>query len=764
MAVCALCLLLVPADLPAEGLIPSGGSSTEATSAPIDFESLDSRAAVRDVVSRLNDDTVRQLLIERLDAVAVQEMDSVEAETLSNAMHGALQRYLDAARESLTGVHTNSTLWSRVQSEFERGLQGAGTSWFFAMLAVSIAGGIVAERLVARLFRRRKQALWDEFGYTLVSVLRIIYSRLGIDLLGVLAFIVVTSVIWASQFGQGLVFQLGSSVCRVIAAVWVTLVLMRFLFSPNSKGVCFCQTSPERARAITISYALLAGLIVAVHNSVYILSIANREFGGMAAVGPYAFPVSVLMYLTVAGVILANRRTLTDVLLSNQERVKTHIGGEISEEAMRFARSWPTIAVVLVAFKYTFVQVVLTTTDLAEYSVPAVYMTFFVILLWPALDANVNLVVALGARAPTDQTEAAARAHTLMQRGLLRVGRVGLAGLVIYSMAMMWGLDFQGIAEAGLGAQAAGDVIEVLVTALVAYVLWEVVTIWSRRVLAAETASETGDDGGGDMGGVGLSRTATLVPIFEKTFKALILLVTIFLGLSELGINIAPLLAGSAVIGLAVGFGAQTLVKDIVSGLFFLADDAFRVAEYIEVGDTRGTVEKISLRSLRLRHHRGLVHTIPYGEIPKLTNYSRDWVIMKLRFRVPFDTDINAVKKIFKRIGQEMLEHPEIGSDFLQPFKSQGVAEMDDDAIVVRGKFTAKPGRQFMIRKEVYVRVQKAFEEAGIPFARKQVMVHIPGLENRPEALDESDVRRVAAAAADVGTRLDPAGATPSKT
>ncbi|MEM6986332.1 MAG: mechanosensitive ion channel family protein, partial [Pseudomonadota bacterium] len=140
-----------------------------------------------------------------------------------------------------------------------------------------------------------------------------------------------------------------------------------------------------------------------------------------------------------------------------------------------------------------------------------------------------------------------------------------------------------------------------------------------------------------------------------------------------------------------------------------------------------------------------------------------DWVIMKLRFRVPFDTDINKVKKIFKRIGQEMLEHPEIGGDFLQPFKSQGVAEMDDDAIVVRGKFMAKPGRQFMIRKEVYVRVQRAFDEAGIPFARKQVMVHIPGLDSRPDSLEDTDVRRIAAAAADSATRPNPDDLGPAK-
>jgi small-conductance mechanosensitive channel len=160
-----------------------------------------------------------------------------------------------------------------------------------------------------------------------------------------------------------------------------------------------------------------------------------------------------------------------------------------------------------------------------------------------------------------------------------------------------------------------------------------------------------------------------------------------------------------------------------------------------------GNVEKISLSSLRLRHHKGLVHTIPYGEIPKLTNFSRDWVIMKLRFRVPFDTDVNKVKIFFKKIGQDLLEDTELADGFLQPFKSQGVAEVDDNGIVIRGKFMSKTGKQFMIRKELYVRVQKAFEAAGIPFVRKQVMVHIPNL-GRASELDD-DIKTIAAAAAE---------------
>jgi small-conductance mechanosensitive channel len=117
-----------------------------------------------------------------------------------------------------------------------------------------------------------------------------------------------------------------------------------------------------------------------------------------------------------------------------------------------------------------------------------------------------------------------------------------------------------------------------------------------------------------------------------------------------------------------------------------------------------------------------------------------------MKFTVTFDTDPNKVKKIFKKIGAEMLEHPELGQDFLQPFKSQGVADIDEVGMVVRGKFMAKPGKQFMIRKEIYNRVKAEFEAAGIEFARREVRVDIPGLD-RAHDLTQEEKESIASAA-----------------
>ncbi|MCP4318735.1 MAG: mechanosensitive ion channel family protein [Hyphomicrobiales bacterium] len=222
-----------------------------------------------------------------------------------------------------------------------------------------------------------------------------------------------------------------------------------------------------------------------------------------------------------------------------------------------------------------------------------------------------------------------------------------------------------------------------------------------------------------------------------------IVTITVLIALGNMGIDITPILAGAGIVGLAIGFGAQTLVKDVVSGLFFLLDDAFRAGEFLEIDSTVGTVERISIRSLQLRHPQGSVHTIPYGGIPMVTNNSRDYVIVKLKFTVPFDTDVNKVKKLFKQVGKDIMEAP-YAEDIIQTFKSQGVYDVNDVGIVVRGKFMVKPGKQWMIRKDVYARVQMIFAENGIEFARREVRVKMPETE---EGGDNSEPTHAAAAA-----------------
>src|SRR5215471_13120825 len=158
------------------------------------------------------------------------------------------------------------------------------------------------------------------------------------------------------------------------------------------------------------------------------------------------------------------------------------------------------------------------------------------------------------------------------------------------------------------------------------------------------------------------------------------------MALSAMGVQIGPLIAGAGVVGVAVGFGAQTLVKDIISGVFYLLDDAFRVGEYIQSGNYKGTVESFSLRSVKLRHHRGPLYTVPFGVLGAVQNMSRDWVIDKMMVGITYDADIEKARKLIKQIGKELLEDPELAPHIIETLKMQGVEQFGDFAIEVRMK------------------------------------------------------------------------------
>ena len=306
-------------------------------------------------------------------------------------------------------------------------------------------------------------------------------------------------------------------------------------------------------------------------------------------------------------------------------------------------------------------------------------------------------------------------------RKIVRGGlRVALAFLVFFWIMRIWGVELK------IGQEVARAAFRILVVVLICFVTWELGNAAIKRRLAKEMPEEDEDDEK-EEGGSGGSRIATLLVLLRKFMLVVIIVLASLIILSSVGVNIGPLIAGAGVIGLAIGFGAQTLVKDIISGMFFLIDDAFRVGDYVDTGKQKGTVAAISLRSLRLRHPRGMVYTIPFSDISSVTNFSRDYIITKLDFRVPFDSDLEQVRKLVKKkVYQKIMEDPELGKKLLGPIKSQGVREVDDSAMIVRVKYKTAPGEQFAIRKEVYRLMQEGFQEAGLKFAHRNVTVSLP--------------------------------------
>jgi moderate conductance mechanosensitive channel len=338
-------------------------------------------------------------------------------------------------------------------------------------------------------------------------------------------------------------------------------------------------------------------------------------------------------------------------------------------------------------------------------------------------------ILALGAHALVDDlARHYARTHGAgLATALLSSLRVLCAGLVwiggLHLIAAIWS-PFVG----GSANLAGGWAIWLERLSLAIVASWAVASfIWhySEALAPSPTVMLPGQED--QPGKRETSRLSTALPVVRNLALGAVLAVGSLVILSTLGVNVAPLLAGFGVLGLALSFGSQALVKDIVSGIFFIAEDSFRIGEYISTGDLQGTVEQIAIRSVRLRHHNGPVHTVPFGQINSVSNYSRDWGTIKFQLKFERDSDLELIRKTAKKVGIAMREDPEFGADFLVPLKMQGIQDITETSVVVRFKFTSVPGNPSIIKREAIKRLIAACKAAGIEFASNAVTVKSRG-------------------------------------
>ena len=324
--------------------------------------------------------------------------------------------------------------------------------------------------------------------------------------------------------------------------------------------------------------------------------------------------------------------------------------------------------------------------------------------------ASHNLIARLCACDATDIRMTLRRAR--LHRALSRLSDAFLWILGAAWLGETWGLDLVDPASGSIERLFVRPALEAAATVVAAWILWTALSAVIDEKMPPAAAPGDEDEIPGSA-----SRLDTLLPLVRNTLLIGLAVVAVIVALATLGLDIGPLLAGLGVVGIAIGFGAQSLVRDIISGLFFLMEDAFRVGEYIDTGRLRGTVEGMSLRSVRLRHQNGQVHTIPFGQVQAVTNFSRDWSVIKFNLQLEPTADIETVRKVIKRVGQELLDDPEIGAEFIQPLKMQGVIDVLQTALVVRCKFTATPIRPTYIQRRALQRLIEAFSAAEIHFA-----------------------------------------------
>ncbi len=702
------------------------------------------RDAVQALVSRLSDREVRQLLLDQLDAAA-QTPSALPASTFDQML-----AFLSESTEKVaSSVAVNTinfgaflTAQGNVFDRFSIWLGGTGLKRVSFSVVLAVGLGLLAERAVHWvLFRHPVSRPMPVEANNFMITLRRAGWRLWYEVLGALVFAVVATIALHLSRLEGATPLLRLILFWLIAMPRFSIALLRFFFKPANGEARLLSVDDRSANILFwnfVSMSFLVGLAL-------LISTVNQRMGGPPDAEPIAFWFwfNVIFFGWLAILFGVMREGWRSIMLGGRGGVKPLEIWAIE------AYPWFAVMSILAVWVLIVAAEAMNATEILAGGHH--YISLLIVLSAPLLDTLIHAIVRHFTPPMRGEGEVARTAYEASFNAYVRIGRVLVFGSGLMVMARLWNVTptRMAMASADVGEQFAATLVRVGLIAICGYLVWEV----ARLLINVRLANEQTPDGhvapiddGETHGNAPTSRLGTILPAISKALQIVILTMTVLTILSNLGADVTALLAGAGIVGIAVGFGSQKLVSDVVSGVFFLIDDAFRLNEFIDAGGLVGTVEKISLRSLRLRDAKGPILIIPYSEIKTVTNYARDWGIMKLRFTVPFDTDVEQVRKIFKKIGQEMMEDPLLAPGFIEPFKSQGVYEFNDHGIVVRGKFTHKPGAQFEIRKRAFTRIKQEFDKAGIQFARREVIVNLG--ESR-EKLTEEQARKIGAAAAE---------------
>ncbi len=697
---------------------------------------------VGNFVAPLNEDQVRSLLIDALQQKA--EINASQGFEESMSMITLLKGITDASTPLGKGVSelisATDDFWHVFNITFSKLVPGGGVSGLIQLMlfltlviGLSVAVELIVvhrwKKSVHRAYLKRiEQSTHNDSGYPLINF---IINFTGLILFAITSHLVIKIFTKAGideESANGLLAISEDAKNLLIISIIEAIVVARFfallfvfIIAPKPKGLALIDGRIN----IKVLFICMLSYTFAYKVGIQVLTVFLAN--GL----PQAYFLLSLLFLF--GVIINpiifwfvwSQRYAVDCILFGSNDLQVSAAHHTNENYPYASRAiiWPAMVTFIILLAFVNWQIQALSGNLKGQK--SIELAWWITLTFPIVDLLVSSLLLKLVSLPIFLNKGFQRRKQRFVLIIRNVVRLILLTIMSISFLEAWGFKALEKLTSSSGISFLSSTIDIGVTILLGFIIWEAIQLWMERRLPDE---EAGDDSEmeGEGGGAASSRSETLLPLFRTILLILLSVIMVMSVLYSLGVQIGPLLAGASVVGIAIGFGSQKLVQDIISGMFFLIDDAFRKGEYVEVAGMKGTIEKLSVRSMRLRHHLGAVQTVPYGEINTVKNLSRDWVIMKLELRLPYDVDIEKVRKIIKKVGQKMLKDEETGPNMLQPLKSQGVMRVEESALIFRMKFTAKPGEQWVVRRVAYTNVRNALADAGIEFAHREVKVRLP--------------------------------------
>jgi small-conductance mechanosensitive channel len=625
--------------------------------------------------------------------MAAANMSMASWEQFSNAI-------LRGATIALSGLLGMST----VMGMTETGLAAEGSNYGWAAFAavfsvtVGAAAALLLRAFAGSLLARRRRHV-----PRIAHKIRRFLKRLIGDLACAAVLLVTAKLVLRMLIEpETISFLIGKG---VVAAAFISLLYMivgRFLFVPDRSGSSLTSIDrPNWHFRMLVAYGVISGLLGETIRLADLLGLDRAAIDGWFLIGGTTLTVLKLVWF------IGGQKSIREVFIGTNPGPIRRLIGTILPEFYIVSAVLIWLAGFLVAG----------TPDSARWSFAA-GTTQVILLIVPILALGVHHLVDEFARHCEKMRGAGLLSSILASLRVVFSGAVWIGGL--HLITAIW----QPLMT-GETAIATGWILWLERLSFAVVASWAVSTLIWRYFESISPTTRVALPGQEDDQAEKspTSRLSTALPVVRNLALGTVLAVGTLLILSSLDINVAPLLAGFGVLGLALSFGSQALVKDVVSGIFFIADDAFRIGEYINTGKLQGTVEQITVRSIRLRHHNGPIHTIPFGQISSVTNYSRDWGTIKFQFRFERDANAELIRKTTKKVGLAMLEDPEFGPEFLIPLKMQGIQDITETSMIVRFKFTCLPGNPSILKREAMKRLIEAFKVAGLEFASNAVTI-----------------------------------------
>ena len=517
---------------------------------------------------------------------------------------------------------------------------------------------------------------------------------------------------WAVGYGVTLLFfgEFGEISIRqtlylnAFLVVEMAKLLLRIVLSPATSDLRLIRISDWAARYavrwITVMMAILG------YGQLLIIPIVNQNISFFAGRALSA-SLSVLVLLIAAVLVVVNRRRVSDWLLSGEGRVHR------LRLLRGIARAWHWAALIYLA---VLLVIVLTRPDGMLFPVlGASGQILAAVLAGMMITGAITRAIARGIELPGSVT---ARLPLLERRlnafvpsilTLLRL--LVFLGVAAFTLHTLGALDLRGALESRIGVQMTATAISVASILLVAGLVWLALTSWIDYRLNP------------DHGRPPTPREETLLTLLRNAATIAILLITLMFALSEIGIDIAPLLASAGVLGLAIGFGAQKLVQDIITGIFIQFENAISIGDVITVGGTTGTVEKLTIRSVSLRDLDGTFHIIPFSSVDMVSNYMRGFAYCVSDIGIAYREDVEEARAAMLEAFEELRRDPEMRREILGEAEWFGLTAFGDSAINLRVRIKTRPGMQWAVGRAYNAVLKRVFDARGIeiPFPHTTV-------------------------------------------